>query len=41
MTAEQHEVLHEDAGLSSTEGVEWEVLTGRAPARAGSEPGTP
>ena len=37
MTAEDHEVLHEDAGLSSTEGVEWEVLTGRAPARAGGD----
>jgi HEAT repeat protein len=29
MTAADHEVLHEDAGLTSTEGVEWEVLTGR------------
>jgi len=37
MTAEDHVVLHEDAGLSSTEGVEWEVLTGRAPARAGGD----
>ena len=32
MTAEEHELLNEEAGsLSGAEGVEWEVLTGRPP----------